>query len=1465
MTDICRLDYLIGTIATAYKGVITSLVIKDFCIAEEAGGDVIKGTVLSMPQGDYLASLIKEGGELSRAALRAGYFELTTKSGQVSGAANLQIDIIQNGRHIGTFLLKREKTDRYFAPAMELSKELEGLPLRSLTTGLDEKPGLLNKAEAIVSEIVSSKKDWARLSENINSFSRDLYWSSRETYYGCYEILVRYGLNSCLRVEEGTRVRAISNLLSLLELPLEQEENGERLRSLAETWIRGLQGSGIDLSLRFTQAKNVITGISRRLPGVDILPVLNPLLMSVKQRAKASSGIGNDMLEQLRGIADAREMEQISLYGERGRKALLRQIDALQAPEADTDREGLLQKLAAIDTNGLDDAGMADSVLTVLERHLSPETGPLLFPMIHELLSMPGSLSPDARKALALHTSRLIRKSGISGLTGICEALLQKAGNEDPWLRDEVVLNPEVASAILRTGSSRLLEVYARLLMKIIVPAPRVTGFSDETWAEIINPFHLRRLGGLLSVIGLDQERFRDVLVHLICNLYLSGVFIPDDRLFQRQVSAYLNTPGMEENFLLNTLLLRKLPVYYNEVAATGRIREHTTDLDSWGNDSLLYFLRKQTHVNASNNNVGLVSRIISAWVNGTPEALKESVPRDIYEKIDPLTFRQYGTVMRELFGAAGMTGVEGMNPDRLLAVSEPGLRRMLAGITAPEEVRAKVLLICLIYRELVRKYSFAAGPAEADFNSISTERLQQDLHRVRHLREIICSPVKTEPEESLYFKRHIAFGIPSVMGTYREPKLDALGEMLRIEEGLRVVFENVVTEIGKKAAPSAEALPKWLSFLDAMHGLVDLHGLGNFQITEVLEILKTNRLHRSQVADLLRIWQKEVTWAVMFFHRTFHDPLVRLLREFPEEDLPVRLKNLVPGSDIRDTDFINKAADSIIREMVTGIPGLTEGDRMIEAMIAAMKEKEELVQGGEIPEVIPGKMPAYLLIGVEADKGDEEIMSLAPELGGKAKNLFYLCNRGLPVPAGAVFFSGHTPDYAAYTAGEEFLAALRSAVNEIGELTGSRLGDREKPLFLSVRSGSYISMPGILSSVLYCGMNRTTVAGLMEITGSAWTGWDSYRRFIEHYATIVLGLDIGILDTIRDSGLKGRGINTLHEAGAEGMEQIVGMYLEALAGRGLVIPEDPQQQLQQAVRAVYGSWYGPRARHFREAMGVSEHWGTAVILMQMVCGNVAGSGASVFFTRIPPWFEKGIYGDTREAATGDDLVSGQLMSRPLSKMQAMEGQASLEETDPALYARHVELASKVEEAMRGLPQEVEATYVRVPGGERIIYLLQTKRMEFHRGFVKRFDDICDMKSHVLGRGVGVHGGALSGVAALSSSREEIGKIRASTGMPIILLRNAASTDDVSLMDLVDGIVTASGGATSHAAILAQKFRLTAVVGCRELKIRETGEARSATVGDYPLSDGTAISIDGSAGLIYSGECQLTTETGNGD
>ncbi|MGD0883667.1 MAG: PEP-utilizing enzyme [Thermodesulfovibrionales bacterium] len=1451
--DICSLDYLIGTLATAYRGLITSLVAKDFCMTEEDGTVTLRGTILSMPDGAYQASLLEEGREVSRIGIRDGFFEFKADRELVKRAQNLQIDIIQNGRHIGTFLLKREKADAFFVSAMELSQELQGIPFKRLISPLAGKPGFLKNAEDLIAKIASTKKDWRQFSEAINSFSKDLFWVDRDSYYEWYDLFCIYSLKACKRVNAAFSDKLVSNFLSLIELPLEKESDQKRLRGLVDIWLQKIQGSSVNLARHVRQVGRALSGMYEKFPDMDIRALLDPLIVSLKERAMKTPAIKGALLDALGDVLTNDDQMLLDKFSEEKRRELLLTIEAAEAMAERAEYAQVLGKVGEIGASLMDDTEMIDAFFGVIERNMTETSGKSLFEALYEMVSTFNRLSPDAVKRAMLNLVRLIRRMIDLGMVKACETMLTHIEGEAFVPKEDIVLNPEVAEAVLHACHSPLLEHYKGFLRQIVIPAPRVTGFSDETWAEVVNPLHLSRLSKFLSIIRLDSDRFRDILIHVICNLSITGVFIPDERLFQREVSSYLNADTLRKNFLFHYLLLQRLPVYYHEVGATGRIRDDTTAIDSWGNDPVLYFLRKQVHVNASNYNIHLLEQIIKAWVYKDYDFLKEVVPEDVLNRADTELLTRYSSAARPAFESLGILDGGKLRLEKILAVSEDDLGHRLEEAHASKEIRSKVLLICRIYQEIVNKYSHAGDPAET--KDLHTT-FPQSIRRVQGLKEIILSPEKTQPEESLYFKRHIAFGIPSVMGSYHERKFDAIGEILRNEDQIRVMVEKIISEIDERKKDfSEDDARQWIHYLEALNELFAVHALGNFQVDELITILRTNRCRTSQIIDMLRMWQRELTWMVESLTRTFYRPLMEILKILPEGELPEHLRRLYS----EEGDFANKATDVILRDMMNSIAGFVELDRILIALIDALSFRVASGSDEEFNRTAgPDAAEEYFVLD---ELSDIDAMRSAPAIGSKAKNLAYLRNKELLVPSGVVFSARHTRDCLKFMESLGFTSTLRRAVEKIEARTGMAFGGAKRPLFLSVRSGSYISMPGILSTILYCGMNRETLKAFIEATDNPWLGWDSYRRFIEHYSTAVYGLDARVFEDLIETHMKGWGVAKRADLDRDQMEGIVGSYIEELARRNLEMPEDVYEQLTGAVKSIYSSWYAEKAMQFREAMNVSEHWGTAVTLMQMIYGNDRGAGTSVFFTRNPFSLERGIYGDTKETATGGDLVYGKYTNRPLAREQALADQKSLEEIDPQLFFLHERLGERIEEVMGGLPQEVEATYTRRPDGERRIYVLQTRRMEFHRTLRRRFDEICKMGSSVIGRGVGVNGGALSGIATFSASQEHLEKVRHEFKLPIILLRRMASTDDVSLMPKIDGIVTATGGVASHAAVLAQKFGLTAVVGCSDMDIKN-GERDEpyARIGTHEVTDGTAISIDGSTGLVYSGLCLLTTE-----
>jgi pyruvate,orthophosphate dikinase len=1451
--DICSLDYLIGTLATAYKGVITSLVVKDFCMTEEGNSVILKGTVLSMPEGDYEACLIKRGAELARTLLERGYFELKAGNEQVKSAKDLQIDIIQSGRHIGTFLLKKESTEGIYISAVELSDELKGMDFKRLTTPLRDKVGLLQKAEEIISKILSTKKEWPAFSEKLNGFSIDLFWSARDVYYGTYIVLVHFLLKAAEWTDATGTSKPVSNLLEIIELPLEHETNRKKLRLAADAWLREVKDSSVNLSVNLRRVVNVLSSVKEKFPDAELGPVIRNLLNSVKEKAASMPTIGPAILNPLSTILSLDQYEMLNKYSDRGKQDFSYKLSDAEGFVESKDNRRALDILADLDTDILDDEKMVAAFFEMAGNYISKDHGQSFSTALIELFAILPKLSRNALENIKSNTPMLFEKLSDFGRFDVCAALLARIQEAGSPLKEDVMMHPKLAASLLNSGSEELIALYTDDLRHIVIPAAKVSGHSMDTWAEIVNPLHLERLSKFMEILQLGGGRLQDVFIHVIANLYVSGVHIPDDRLYQRRISTYLNSEAMKLPVFLNHLFLEKLPVYFNEVGAVSRTRDYSTEIDSWGNDPVLYFLRKQVHVNASNYNVRLIEEIINSWINDDPALLRAMVPSDVFSTLKPELFHRYSTVIKPFLESAGVLDADGLHIKRLIDNPVVENYPQPSDDGQADEIRTKVMLICKLYQEIVGKYSLLNRDTAGGDPFI---RLSEQLDKVKSLRQAVLSPKKTVAQESLYFKRHIAFGIPSVLGSYHEPKFDALGDMLRREAEIGALLEEVISGIEDSSRQFLRSdLSRWLSSLMVIHELLKLEGLENIEVDEIVTILKHDRLRISQIIDLLRMWQKELAWIVEFVSRTFHQPLVGILDRYPRDDLPEYLKNIDPNN----RDFANKAADIITRDMMTALTGLVEADRIIDKLMRVLKSHVANDTDEELNVDEPREQKTFFII---QELTSRDAMRLAPLIGGKAKNLVYLSNLGFRVPPGIVFSSLHTRQYKGYTGRPNFMDLLKQAVKKIEDRSGTFFGDKDKPLFLSVRSGSYVSMPGILSTILYCGMNSDTLRAFMKNTGKPRLAWDSYRRFIEHYGTVVLGLDMIVFEKIMNSIMKKHAVTTQEDLALEHLEEIAGLYEREVSRRGMDIPIDVYEQLRKSVQAVYASWYSERAEQFRNVTGTSVHWGTSVTLMQMVFGNDVGAGASVFFTRDPFTYKQMIYGETRENATGDDLVYGSQDNRPLSKEQIRAGRESLEELDPYLYFQHQELAKRIEDAMGGLPQEVEVTYAKDRDGKRVISVLQTRRMEEGEDSFHTFDDICKMESRIIGRGIAAYGGALSGVATFSSSPEHIEELIKTAGMPAILLRKTASTNDVSLMPVIRGIIASAGGITSHAAVLARKFRVTAVVACSDMTI-ETNELGEyyAKMSGIVLKEGASISIDGSTGLVFSGICLNTGRT----
>jgi pyruvate,orthophosphate dikinase len=492
--------------------------------------------------------------------------------------------------------------------------------------------------------------------------------------------------------------------------------------------------------------------------------------------------------------------------------------------------------------------------------------------------------------------------------------------------------------------------------------------------------------------------------------------------------------------------------------------------------------------------------------------------------------------------------------------------------------------------------------------------------------------------------------------------------------------------------------------------------------------------------------------------------------------------------------------------------------------------------------------------------------------LGGKGAGLAEMTNAGLPVPPGFTITTLACNAY--YAAGKELPAGLWDDVLThmvaLEAETGKGFGDPKNPLLVSVRSGAAFSMPGMMDTVLNLGLNEHTVQGLIELTGNERFGYDAWRRFVAMFGRIVLDIPAAEFDEPFDALKAERGVSLDTELTAEDLRQVADRYREIVRSKtGEPFPTDPYRQLELAIRAVFDSWFGKRAHDYREFNKIPHDLGTAVNIVTMVFGNMGSdSGTGVAFTRDPNTGEKVLYGEYLTNAQGEDVVAGVRTPAKISQMR---------DELPDVYAEFEAIAERLERHYRDV-QDLEFTIER---GK--LYMLQTRSAkrtapaavkiavdmaneeilsrqeavqrvdpgQIVQLLLPRFDEAAKAKAgdRFLAKGLNASPGAATGKAVFDPDRAVEAK---AAGDPVILVRIETSPDDVHGMLAALGVLTARGGATSHAAVVARSMGLPCVAGAETLRINYA--RREMQAGGVKVREGDMISIDGTTGEIFAGE-----------
>ena len=492
---------------------------------------------------------------------------------------------------------------------------------------------------------------------------------------------------------------------------------------------------------------------------------------------------------------------------------------------------------------------------------------------------------------------------------------------------------------------------------------------------------------------------------------------------------------------------------------------------------------------------------------------------------------------------------------------------------------------------------------------------------------------------------------------------------------------------------------------------------------------------------------------------------------------------------------------------------------------------------------------------------------SMKNELGGKGANLAEMTNIGLPVPAGFTLSTQVCMDYVKTGFFSELLISeVKKALQMTEKVMGCQFADAVNPLLVSVRSGARVSMPGMMDTVLNLGLNSVTVEALAKKTNNSRFAYDSYRRFIQMFSNVVKNLDTHHMEDILESFKKKNGFTEDTQLSESHLKEIVAAF-KALYKKhlGEVFPEDPYVQLWDAIGAVFKSWNCARAIKYREIHQIPHDWGTAVNICAMVYGNMGEtSGTGVCFTRDPSTGENVFYGEYLMNAQGEDVVAGIRTPKPL---------ALLEKEFPQSYAELVDVRHKLEKHYRDV-QDIEFTLQ-----EGKLYLLQTRNAKrTTQAALKIVLDFVEEKiltkeeallripaqeldkllhptldpsaaKKIVAKGLPASPGAASGRIVLSAFEAEKWD---SSGEKVILVREETSPEDIGGMYVSQGFLTARGGMTSHAAVVARQMGKCCIAGCSALSI--SLEQKKVTIGHEVISEGDWITLDGSSGEVMLGK-----------
>ncbi len=1049
-------------------------------------------------------------------------------------------------------------------------------------------------------------------------------------------------------------------------------------------------------------------------------------------------------------------------------------------------------------------------------------------------------------------------------------------------------------------SNTELITFFIDSVIDLGFQAPMIEGVGND-WQIRVNATHLQNTRTWLQLIELSPKWSTRLLSYLIIHLSLCGVFIKDTDLFPRDITRLLNT-NIEPAYNLVKQLAKLFPVYFNDIGAEGELRDISTRIDevTHRKDILIHFLRKQVHVESSNRTIGFMDAVFHFWTTREKEVLRPFVPPNIYDQLE-----SDGLHVDGMHHLMSHLKAEGMNlPEDFLASTPDDLENRLSSIRCqvssvrfpdprfqiPDADFERVKLAASLYQLLRQKYdlsSYSRIGIQAD-HSLSMlknewlpnpKRLKEALAKaarpgislkrkivkllsyLESLKKLILSPESYEIREDIYKKRHFTVDIPSMYGSYHEPKFDALGLTFRIEALVNVLFEELVESTDLSLITKA-TFYEIFARLRLFNQALKVDGISTVEMDRQLDFLahsiELREFSFTQYLDIFKGFTQAVRNIINdHFNNVHEENLNRILCQIPFKDiLPKYTGPLSDSSPAATESGKHRISEIFSRERISSSLGLQQLDVFLTRVLNTLFHQADKLHRDHLRQLLLyDPQSAIRCIDERADNAG------IIYLGNKGLNLIRLKNYGLPVPPGFIIttevfrFREMIESYG--PARRNFREQVSEHILVMEKATHKVFGNPGNPLLLSVRSGSSISQPGMMDTFLNVGINEEITAGLAARTENAWFAWDNYRRFLQCHG-MSYGLVRDDFDAIIGDFKKRKGVLYKSKLTGEQMRTVALAYKQMIRDAGIQIVEEPFEQLITTIKRVFSSWESPKAKAYRGIMEISDDWGTAVTVQAMVFGNLSPqSGTGVFFTHNPRWAGENLrlWGDFTIGNQGEDVVSGLVTTLPISidqqDIEMRDTDTTLESHFPEIYEELERLANTLVYEKGWSPQEMEFTFE----GPSVaaLYLLQTRDMAIReRKKAMTFEAINGERP--LGHGIGVSGGAMSGRVIFTV--EEIENWRhLEPETSLILLRGDTVPDDIREIHAADGLLTARGGLTSHAAVVAHRLGKTCVVGCGSLVCDE--KRRTGRFDQVMIRSGDFISIDGRQGSVYQGRMKM--------